>query len=77
MPSDPLVLGSVISIFYYLRVIVAMYMRPEEAAQTAPIVPRVSILAGATLTALVVIVLWLGIWPAPVLEIIRTAVESL
>ena len=72
-----LVLGSVISIFYYLRVIVAMYMRPEEAAQTAPIVPRVSILAGATLTALVAVLLWLGVWPAPFMEIIRAAVSVL
>ena len=72
-----LVLGSVISIFYYLRVVVAMYMRPEEAAQPAPIVPRVSILAGATLTTLVVILLWLGVWPAPLLRVIQTTVGAL
>ncbi len=72
-----LVLGSVISIFYYLRVIVAMYMRGEETAQTAPVVHPVSILAGTILATLVVVVLWLGVWPAPVLEIVRTIVGAL
>ncbi len=72
-----LVLGSVISIFYYLRVIVAMYMRaaPDEASQAAP--ARVPAAAAVTLAALLAVLLWLGVWPAPFLEVVRATVGTL
>jgi NADH-quinone oxidoreductase subunit N len=70
-----LVLGSVISIFYYLRVVVAMYMKP--AAEDAPELPAVPILAGATLAVMLAVILWLGVWPGPFLEVIRSSVNTL
>lgn len=66
-----LVLGSVISIFYYLRVIVAMYMRsadPEAPASSAVPVP---FSAAATLAALLAVILWLGVMPSAVLSILQ------
>jgi len=72
-----LVLGSVISIYYYLRVIIAMYMRPaDDAVREAP-PAQVSFAVGATLTALIAVLLWLGIWPGPFLEIVHRTVGAL
>lgn len=66
-----LVLGSVISIFYYLRVIVAMYMRSADPdASDSPSVP-VPVPAAATLAALLVVILWLGVMPSAVLRILQ------
>jgi NADH-quinone oxidoreductase subunit N len=72
-----LVLGSVISIYYYLRVIVAMYMRPADDTAGEPSPARVSLAVGATLAALIAVLLWLGVWPGPLLEFIRTTVGAL
>lgn len=72
-----LVLGSVISIFYYLRPIVAMYMRKADEADEAPAAVRVPVVAGAVLAALLAVVLWLGVWPQPLLEIVRATVGRL
>jgi NADH-quinone oxidoreductase subunit N len=70
-----LVLGSVISIFYYLRVVVAMYMRP--APEPSPELPAVPIGAAAVLAVLLAAILWLGVWPGPFLETVGTAMRSL
>jgi len=72
-----LVLGSVISIFYYLRVIVAMYMRTADGTESGPSSVHVSLAMSATLAVLLGVVLWLGVWPAPFLEIVRTTVGAL
>jgi len=66
------VLTSVVSVFYYLRVVVKMYMTPESSAPTLGSAP-----AGATLAAVaatVVGVLLLGILPT---RLIALATESI
>ena len=72
-----LVLGSVISIFYYLRVIVAMYMREAPETTPAEAGPRVPATVAATLAALLAVLLWLGVWPGPFLEIVHRTVGAL
>jgi NADH-quinone oxidoreductase subunit N len=64
-----LVAGSVIGLFYYLRIIVAMVLPAEAGAPAAGgIVPW----AGGTTVAIITLVLvWLGIYPAPLIQIIR------
>ena len=67
-------LTSAISAFYYLRVVVAMYMHePPAEDEWAP----VGLPAGLTLAVLALIVLALGIYPAPVLTLARLAAQSL
>jgi NADH-quinone oxidoreductase subunit N len=64
------VLTSVLSAYYYLRVVVAMYMRPAQGEDTwAAISPA----AGVGLAASVAVVLILGLYPGPVLELARQA----
>ncbi|MFB3891840.1 MAG: hypothetical protein ACE15C_07435, partial [Phycisphaerae bacterium] len=84
-----LVANSAIGLYYYLRIIAAMYMRlPEEdgeggrrgegekgggeegrkwAAREA-----IPLTAVAALTALVFMLLWLGVYPAPFIEVIQS-----
>jgi NADH-quinone oxidoreductase subunit N len=79
-----LAVNSAISIYYYLRVVVAMYLR-ESDAQGAPGTPgappavRVPVpaIAKLTLALLVIALFWLGVWPGPLLRIIARATGGL
>ena len=68
------VLMSVVSAYYYLRVVVAMYMREpaRDVTWSAP-----SPAASLALAVSVAVVLALGVYPAPVLELARRAAQSL
>lgn len=59
------VLTSVVSVFFYLRIVVMMYMTPAAERQPLPIAPRV---ATAALIASAALVLYLGVLPARVLD---------
>jgi NADH-quinone oxidoreductase subunit N len=60
------VLTSVVSVFFYLRIVVMMYMTPAgESIARFPSVPKV---AGAALIASAVLIFYLGILPARVLD---------
>ena len=67
-------LMSVVSAYYYLRVVVAMYMREPMGEDTwAPI----GVGSATALTVTVAIVLVLGVYPGPVLAWARAAANSL
>ncbi|HUR34073.1 MAG TPA: NADH-quinone oxidoreductase subunit N [Vicinamibacterales bacterium] len=59
------VLTSVVSVFFYLRVVVMMYMTPPAGSMQLPAVPR---LAGAALVASAIVILYLGILPTQVMN---------
>ena len=64
-----LIVGSVIGLFYYLRVIVAICTpAPEGATAYAGTVPMVG---GATLVALTLMLLGLGVYPTPLVHLIQ------
>ena len=66
---------SVVSAYYYLRVVVAMYMRePVGEDAWAPVGAR---RRGLALALSAAVVLGLGVYPAPLLAAARTAVRSL
>jgi NADH-quinone oxidoreductase subunit N len=68
------VLMSVVSAYYYLRVVVAMYMRePTRDVTWSTPGPAASL----ALAVSVALVLALGIYPAPVLELAHRAAQSL
>ena len=66
-----LVVASLISAYYYLKVVVAMYMWTSDRP---PIRARVGVMAGIALLAAVVGVLGLGIFPGEWVELTRAAV---
>ena len=59
------VLTSVVSVFFYLRVIVMMFMTPAAAPMNLPAVPK---LAGAALLVSALIVFYLGVLPTQVMN---------
>ncbi len=71
-----LVIGSVVGIFYYLRVVITIFRQPEDesAAWTAP---SISPLADITLALLSLGLLILGIFPAPLINLIEAMVARL
>jgi NADH-quinone oxidoreductase subunit N len=68
------VLTSVISVFFYLRIVVMMYMTPSDNPARFPPVPRA---AGLALGISAVIVFYLGILPARVLELAAQSIGTI
>ncbi len=71
-----LVIGSVIGVFYYLRVAITIFRQPEEesAVWTAP---RLTPLAEVTLVLLSLGLIILGIFPAPLINLIEAVAARL
>jgi NADH-quinone oxidoreductase subunit N len=76
-----LVIASVIGVFYYLRIVIAMYRRPiveeaemGEAALEAERPPSLSLPGGVTLALLALLLVGLGIFPAPLFRIVQAMV---
>jgi NADH-quinone oxidoreductase subunit N len=63
-----LLVNSAISLFYYLRVIAVMFVREPEPGVT---LPARLLTGGLVLAALFVILIWLGVYPTPLLEMIQ------
>jgi len=69
------VLTSVISVFFYLRVVVMMYMTPSgETMARFPSVPRV---AGAALVLSALAIFYLGILPTRFLDLAAASISSI
>jgi NADH-quinone oxidoreductase subunit N len=73
------VLNSAMGLFYYLRLVILMYAPlPQEAAVSIPpSAPSWSWAGGVVLTVLTALLVGLGVYPAPFLDMIRTTVASL
>jgi NADH-quinone oxidoreductase subunit N len=68
------VLTSVVSVFYYLRIVVMMYMTtPAEPLELLPVPP----IAGAALVASAVLVIYLGVLPTRVLEWAAASISTI
>lgn len=73
VPVLVLIAGSAIGLYYYLKVVIAM-ARPEPPDAPVSHPTRTALLAVAALTA---IVLYLGIYPPPLIEAAATAAAAL
>jgi NADH-quinone oxidoreductase subunit N len=69
------VINSVISAYYYLRVVVVMYMRDGKAPEGAPALVSPALQVGVGLSAVAVVAL--GLWPGPILDLARVTVAAL
>ncbi len=58
--------NSGISAFYYLRVLVTIYSRPEGPAETTP---GAGISSGIALAACAAVIVVLGVYPAPIIAL--------
>jgi len=64
-----LVINSAIGLYYYLRLVVAMLSSPDE--EMAGVLPKISISGKIILVGLTGALLYFGIYPAPLLQLIR------
>jgi NADH-quinone oxidoreductase subunit N len=69
-----LTVNSALGLYYYLRIIIALYTRVEKVMTAAP---KLSLSGSAVLAGLTVLLVWLGVYPAPVIQIIQKMVEGL
>lgn len=74
-----LVINSAIGLFYYLRVVVALYTAPvENEVRQVPFVRRsLSVAGGVALAILTFLLVWLGVYPSPLLHLIQATVLPL
>jgi len=75
-----LVLTSTVGLYYYTRLVVAMYVeRAAERAAEGQTATRAATVraSGAALVALVALVLAVGVYPAPLIDLIERAVAAL
>jgi NADH-quinone oxidoreductase subunit N len=69
-----LVVTSVAGLFYYLRIVVTLYSeRPEQAAPIQMVAPG----GAVVLAVLTILLIWFGVYPEPLLNLIRTAMAGL
>jgi NADH-quinone oxidoreductase subunit N len=68
------VLTSVVSVFFYLRVVVMMYMADRDTAQ-APL--PISAVGMAALSLAIIAIFYLGILPAPVLDLATKSIATI
>jgi NADH-quinone oxidoreductase subunit N len=66
-----LVINSALGLFYYLRVIVALYSRADASQPSREPASR---LGNAVLAVLAVLLVWLGVYPGPLLAIIQRVI---
>ncbi len=71
-----LVLSSVIGLFYYLRLMVTMYL-PAAQTTTEPARLARPLAGGVVLACLLLLLVWLGLFPDTVISLINSAVASL
>ena len=71
-----LVINSAIGLYYYLRVIIALYSHPKEGESGAipAAKPAFSLAGSVVLAALTLVLIWLGVYPAPLLHVIQVMV---
>ncbi len=74
-PVAALVVGSVIGLYYYLRVLVAMAM-PEPAERAAAPPAKAPFFGNAVIAVLLVLLVALGAYPAPAIALIRITVGA-
>ncbi len=70
-----LIIGSVIGLFYYLRIVVAMFSQ-ADVRDTFPRAPRVFLAGGLALAVLGLLLVGLGVYPAPLVDLIAASVAS-
>lgn len=71
-----LVITSTIGLFYYLRIVTAMYQQPAEKALALEALPRRAPAVILVLAVLLVVLVWLGVYPTAFVNVIQSATRS-
>lgn len=65
-----LAVNSAISLFYYLRIVAALYAPAPEGVSPAPAIP---VAGGAALAVLTVLLVFIGIYPSPLIALLQAS----
>lgn len=74
IPVAALVIGSVIGLFYYLRIVAVMYGQEKGLVLH---VPAISPAGSLLLAVLTLLLLWLGVYPAALMRVIQAMVLNI
>ncbi len=77
IPVVILVVSSVVGLFYYLRVLLPLFSRPLDPQEPTLSGVSVSSMGRSVLAVLSLLVVWLGVDPGPVVQLIRSAVAGM
>jgi NADH-quinone oxidoreductase subunit N len=69
-----LIANSVIGLYYYLRIVVAMFRDSPKDISAA--ISSLSLAGSVALAGLTLLLVWLGVYPAPLIRVIQTMIES-
>ncbi len=72
-----LALNTMISFYYYLRVAFMMFRDAPEGEAAAVAAPSLSFVGGAALAILTLSLVWIGVYPGPLIHTIRSMVAGL
>ena len=75
-PLAALVIGSVIGLYYYLRILVVL-VSPAPGQTPLHAGRRLSRTGGGTLAVLVLVLIWLGVYPAPLIAVLHQTTARL
>ena len=67
-----LVINSTIGLFYYLRIILAIYKPVEK--EYSLLASRISLSGGIVLAVLLILLIWLGVYPSLFIDVIQTMI---
>jgi NADH-quinone oxidoreductase subunit N len=70
-----LIVNSAIGLYYYLRIVVAMFR--DATNEISVTVPSLSLAGSAALAVLTLLLVWLGVYPVPLIRVIQTMIESI
>jgi NADH-quinone oxidoreductase subunit N len=71
LPVMVLLVTSGIGLYYYLRIVVVLFSRPQASPASSYQEPVVGLSGGLALSALCLLLVWLGIAPEPLLSLIQ------
>jgi len=71
-----LVVNTMISFYYYLRVAFMMFRDAPEGAAAPVAAPSLSFMGGAALAALTLLLVWIGVYPGPLIHTIQSMVAK-
>ena len=72
-----LVITSTIGLFYYLRLIAVLFRQPFATDKVSEPVPRRAPAVSVVLAVSTALLIWFGVYPAPLLHVIQSAIGNL
>jgi len=70
-----LLINSAIGLYYYLRIIVAIYEPPIDK-ESFPLASTISLSGGLALAVLLALLIWMGVYPPPLIDMINKMMEG-